>query len=334
MQQMNIISSSLSEFCDASGAKVSVEKTKMLVSSNVNGRITLTQSVLAALPTYVMQTTILPQGICNKIEKLMRNFIWGSTDEKRSWHTVAWDNICKPKDQGEFSKRNTNAGRTQFLKSRPHNFCSSTWRAIVSVKETMIEIMQWNIGNGRTIQFWSDTWLPSRIVLNEVTRQQINQTLANKTVEYFSDNNGNWTLQEVLHLLPDHVIEQIRWCTAASDHLGEDKLSWPYSSNGTFSVKSAYELLLNITALGRIFWNNVWKWEGPQKIMCFLWLVINDGLKTNDKRCWLSTQSNCPLYLTESEKAIHLLRDCELVKPIWQHFGFVFYRRDHEIMMT
>ncbi|MCH87824.1 ribonuclease H, partial [Trifolium medium] len=141
--QMNVISSCLSVFCGASGAGVSIEKTKMLVSTNVNSnrerelsnisgfdltsdfgkylgvpiihgrkkkslyefiiekvrkrlsswkaknltfaaRITLTRSVLAALPTYVMQTTLLPQGVCNKIEKLMRNFIWGSTDEKRS----------------------------------------------------------------------------------------------------------------------------------------------------------------------------------------------------------------------------------------------------------
>ncbi|WJX67493.1 hypothetical protein P8452_51955 [Trifolium repens] len=140
MQQMNIISDCLTEFCGASGARVSIEKTRLLVSSNVNsnrardlsiasgfglsldfgkylgvpiiharkknslyeyiidkvrkrlsswkaknltfaGRITLTQSVLAALPTYVMQTTLLPQGVCNKIEKLMRNFIWGSADE-------------------------------------------------------------------------------------------------------------------------------------------------------------------------------------------------------------------------------------------------------------
>jgi hypothetical protein len=140
IQQMNIISDSLTEFCGASGARVSIEKIRLLVSSNVNsnrardlsiasgfglssdfgkylgvpiiharkknslyeyiidkvrkrlsswkaknltfaGRITLTQSVLAALPTYVMQTTLLPQGVCNKIEKLMRNFIWGSADE-------------------------------------------------------------------------------------------------------------------------------------------------------------------------------------------------------------------------------------------------------------
>jgi hypothetical protein len=143
MNQMNIISECLTEFCGASGAKVSVEKTRLLVSSNVHtnrakelsnasgfgltsdfgkylgvpiiharkknalfeyiidkvrkrlsswkaknltfpGRITLTQSVLAALPTYAMQTTLLPQGVCNKLEQLVRNFIWGVAEENQT----------------------------------------------------------------------------------------------------------------------------------------------------------------------------------------------------------------------------------------------------------
>jgi hypothetical protein len=99
-----------------------------------------------------------------------------------------------------------------------------------------------------------------------------------------------------------------------------------------FSVKMAYDFLLQENVTGRDFWNNVWKWEGPQKIRCFLWLVINDGLKTNDKRsrCQLTNQSNCPLCLTENENSFHLLRDCELVKPVWRHFGFDFDRGERD----
>jgi hypothetical protein len=36
-QQMNVISSCLANFCGASGVKISIDKTKMLVSANVNG---------------------------------------------------------------------------------------------------------------------------------------------------------------------------------------------------------------------------------------------------------------------------------------------------------
>jgi hypothetical protein len=163
-------------------------------------------------------------------------------------------------------------------------------------------------------------------VLNAVARQPIDQNLAGKTVNHFSDNNGTWKLQEVQNLLPDHVIDEIHGVSAAAEESGEDNPSWSYSTNGTFTVQSAYELILNLNHCNSTLWNNVWKWEGPQKIKCFLWLVISDGLKINDKRnrCRISYNSNCALCLIERENSLHLLGDCPMVSPIWNHFGFGF----------
>ncbi|CAJ2643727.1 unnamed protein product [Trifolium pratense] len=144
--------------------------------------------------------------------------------------------------------------------------CSSTWRAIVSVWDKMIEGMQWSIGNGRTINFWSHSWLPLGIVLNNIVMQPIDPQIASKTVAYFSDNNGGWQLQEAVNMIPAYVIDQIQGCTAAADNLGEDRPSWPYSSNGVFAVKTAYDFLLSTRTSDRVLWNNIWKWEGPQKI--------------------------------------------------------------------
>jgi hypothetical protein len=146
-------------------------------------------------------------------------------------------------------------------------------------------------------------------------------------VNYFSDNNGTWNLQEIRNLLPDHMIDQINGVSAAAESLGEDNPSWPYSSNGTFTVQSAYDLILNLNNSDSNLWNNVWKWEGPQKIKCFFWLVLKDGLKTNDKRnrCRISLNSNCALCSTERESPLHLLRDCSMVTPIWNRFGFDFH---------
>lgn len=39
------------------------------------GRVTLTQSVLQVLPTYVMQSVYLPRHICDKIDKKCRKFV-------------------------------------------------------------------------------------------------------------------------------------------------------------------------------------------------------------------------------------------------------------------
>lgn len=44
------------------------------------GRLTLCQSVLAAMPNYIMQSAHLPIGICEEIDKLRRNFLWGARE--------------------------------------------------------------------------------------------------------------------------------------------------------------------------------------------------------------------------------------------------------------
>lgn len=64
------------------------------------GRQVLAQSVLSSIPYYMMQTTLLPKGVIATLEKLIRNFLWGSTPNQRKCHLVSWDTIAKSKDCG------------------------------------------------------------------------------------------------------------------------------------------------------------------------------------------------------------------------------------------
>jgi hypothetical protein len=52
------------------------------------GRETLIQSTTFALPMYTMQTALLPQKVCDELDGMNRNFLWGSTDEKGKVHLV------------------------------------------------------------------------------------------------------------------------------------------------------------------------------------------------------------------------------------------------------
>ncbi|KAJ1440032.1 hypothetical protein SESBI_02265 [Sesbania bispinosa] len=65
-----------------------------------SGSLSFAQTVLAALPSYTMQSMLLPKGICSKIEKYCREFIWGDKLSKRAWHTVLWDDFTLPKKMG------------------------------------------------------------------------------------------------------------------------------------------------------------------------------------------------------------------------------------------
>lgn len=61
------------------------------------GRLTLTKSVLQALPAYVMQSTLIPRHLCDDIDKRCRQFLWGDFNDSHHLHSVSWVNVCKPK---------------------------------------------------------------------------------------------------------------------------------------------------------------------------------------------------------------------------------------------
>lgn len=63
-------------------------------------RVVLTQPVLSAIPMYVMQGTMLLGKTIEAIDRVSRNFIWWSTEDKRKLHTVSWDKITRPRKEG------------------------------------------------------------------------------------------------------------------------------------------------------------------------------------------------------------------------------------------
>ncbi|KAH1045760.1 hypothetical protein J1N35_036544 [Gossypium stocksii] len=61
------------------------------------GRITLAQSVFLSIPSYFMQSMMIPRKTCDDIESLVKQFIWGPSKRKRKMSLVNWDTICQPK---------------------------------------------------------------------------------------------------------------------------------------------------------------------------------------------------------------------------------------------
>ena len=47
-----------------------------------------------------MQGVALPSHICDKLDEVNRDFLWGSTSEKRKLHLIGWSKIVRPKKDG------------------------------------------------------------------------------------------------------------------------------------------------------------------------------------------------------------------------------------------
>ncbi|KAG6397443.1 hypothetical protein SASPL_143610 [Salvia splendens] len=75
------------------------------------GRATLAQSVLNTMPIYVMQTSNLPIGFCDAMEKSIRRFLWGHNQRLSK---VAWNKVNRPKGDGGLGLRNLHAVNRAF----------------------------------------------------------------------------------------------------------------------------------------------------------------------------------------------------------------------------
>lgn len=71
-------------------------KSKVLLNA---GRATLIKSTAQSIPTYAMQTYMLPTSTCRKLDTCIKDFWWGfNKDEGRHLYLKSWQSICAPKE--------------------------------------------------------------------------------------------------------------------------------------------------------------------------------------------------------------------------------------------
>ncbi|WMV39938.1 hypothetical protein MTR67_033323 [Solanum verrucosum] len=70
------------------------------------GRPTLINSVLDALPTYMMSLFPIPPGVIKRLDRIRRNFLWQGNKEKKSFHLVKWEEVMTSKENGGLGIKN------------------------------------------------------------------------------------------------------------------------------------------------------------------------------------------------------------------------------------
>ncbi|CAL9009909.1 unnamed protein product, partial [Prunus brigantina] len=100
----------------------------------------------------------------------------------------------------------------------------------------------WRLGKGDNINFWKDKWITNEALIHMV---EVNPDSSMGTLVSDFFLNGWWDIDKLKSVLPEEWVQKIIGCPADFGGTLEDCLIWQTTSNGLFSVKSAYNLLFS-----------------------------------------------------------------------------------------
>ena len=156
------------------------------------GRTVLIQASTFTIPGYIMQCTALPKRLLDNIDRVNRNFLWGSTNDAKKVHWVGWHKVTKPKKEGGLGiqvakdrnqallaklnwrfRMEKDALWVKVLNSKYCSYrrlnarngdklpCSRTWKAMKIGGEVFNKGIQWITGRSSNLNLWYDNWMPN-----------------------------------------------------------------------------------------------------------------------------------------------------------------------------
>ena len=144
---------------------------------------------------------------------------------------------------------------------------------------------QARVYNRESTLFWKEKWLGDALLIEECLRPLDTATSFKLVKEYWDFRRG-WKWEELEGLLSPSTLSLLGSKILRNDEGGEDGLCWVPSIDGSFSVKSAYELGSPAVSSLRInLWGKIWKINTPQRMKTLMWALLHDRLMTNQERC-------------------------------------------------
>ena len=173
------------------------------------------------------------------MDRVNRNFLWGTTNEKRKIHLVGWNKIIKSKEEGELgiqAARGKNIALLAKLNWRMFQEKESLWAKVILNKycaasrrrsqdldklssspnwqpikfglDTFSEGIGWRIGSGERARFWHNIWKKGS-TLRELIEGPLPLAESElKVAELNQNHTSNWNL--ISFNLPQHIKDSIR----------------------------------------------------------------------------------------------------------------------------
>ncbi|XP_038988045.1 uncharacterized protein LOC120112546 [Phoenix dactylifera] len=318
-------------------------------SLSMMGRVTLVRAVLGSLPVYLMANTVVPKTILLRIERLLRDFLWGSYGGGHGVHLVAWEQVCRPTSEGGLGVQSLIERREAFIARHaarfilePHGLWSQVmaarygrgvsgvaqrgrrasfmWREIGRHLPSVSAHIRVLIGDGRSIEVASDSWVDSLALSRWPTMFDTEAVEGLRVCDLFVPGGAVWDEARLRLLFGVHLAARIRSLPLPGCG-GPDVRVWGTSSQAsvrlrdiTRAIQSGYEPGPDCT------W--IWRSGLHSRVALFLWKVFWNRLPTRaelSRRGW-GVPAECGTCGVE-ESADHVLFQCTWARTTWQWAG-------------
>ncbi|KAI5321972.1 hypothetical protein L3X38_031044 [Prunus dulcis] len=114
------------------------------------------------------------------------------------------------------------------------------WRSLLAGRDTVMNNARRQIMNGEGTSIWADNWVPEVGIITPLVPIPIN---APQLVSEIIDvRSGSWNLDSVASYLSWETKRRIL-SIPMGDSWHHDRVVWPWTSNGLYSVRSGYHVL-------------------------------------------------------------------------------------------
>ena len=313
------------------------------------GRKVLILASSSVISAYVMQSNLLPNKVLDGIDRVNRNFLWGSVENKRKMHWVGWNKVTRPKEEGGLGLQTTKGRNTALLAKlswrfhtedkaswakvlRP-KYCnhqrlnsrnvdklpsSRMWKGLLKGEETFRKGTKWLSGFENKMAFWYDNW-SNLGPLRNIIHGPLTLESSKLKIKDVADYTGSWNWSIIQMELPEDFISELKATPIPLSSRLEDRLVWKCSPKGAFDLKSAYGLATEPMRVIPFKGSWIWQLKILPRIQAFVWKCMHHSIGIN--QCLLARgmqiEPNCPRCHREVESILHALRDCPLSKSVW-----------------
>ncbi|KAL9426467.1 hypothetical protein AB3S75_033282 [Citrus x aurantiifolia] len=321
---------------------------------SVGGKEVLIKAAAQAIPAYAMSVFKIPMGICDDIQRIIAKFWWGSGTDKKGIHWSSWSKLSMAKCRGgmgfrEFSSFNQALVAKQgwrilqfpdslmartlqaryfqhkdFMKASLGSNPSFIWRNILWGRQVISKGYRWRIGNGQSILLHKENWLPRPLTFKPISKPSLPDDAL--VAELINAEHG-WN-EGLIHRHFATIDAEAIVKIPLPRRPREDEVIWHFNRKGQYSVKSGYQIALNLkfparptsSAAKQNQWNSIWLLTLPEKIRIFAWRAAKNLLPSAEN-LWkrkVIQEPVCQMCNNKLETVFHALVGCKVVQKIWK----------------